>query len=156
MFHKDAIDQHNKLKKVKGLAGFKVNYAIKKNLALLKPEIDILTKQETEIEDITKPFKEAVNKEIVRLAGGKATVVEGKPGYVVPKDKVSAFEKFQLEQRKKYEKLFAKQEAEVKKYKKFIEETESPFSPWLIDIEDVPADINTEQMDAIFDLIKHE
>jgi len=156
MFHKDAIDQYNKLKEVKGLSGFKINYAIKKNLALLKPEIDILTKQETEIEDITKPFKEAVNNEIIKLSGGKTTIVEGKPGYVVPKDKVLAFEKFQLEQRKKHQKSFAKQEVELKKYKKFIEETESPYTPWLIDIEDVPEDINTEQMDAIYDLIKHE
>ncbi len=164
MTHAEVIDLNAKLSKVKNLKGFELNYAIKKNLKNLKPEIEIYSEQEKEIQEITKDFIDETNnlKSEYATVDGKVKLKHRQDGdktfteYDVPAEKKKELQQKIEELRKKHK---AKLDEANDKWKDLMESRKTgrtDFEIFTVKKQNVPADISTEDMELIFDLIKED
>lgn len=137
MTHQELIKLNSKLSDVKGLKGFKLNYAIKKNLSKLEPEIKIFAAEENDVRNIAKDFQKDV-KELTE-------------------------KKLEKELHEKEVKLLEEKHKDVIKeandnWAELMENRTTAvvadFSIYKIKAEDVPNDITTEQMNLIFEIIE--
>lgn len=150
MKHREVIELSKKLAKVKDLTGLTVNYAIKKNQNKLKEQITILSKMEEEIVDIVSEYNKERN-ELFKVHGKNVG-----NEYVIEKEKQDDFKLLIEGLNEKFKETIEKYEFELKKYFKFLDETENEFQIYTVKKSDIPENITTEQMDLIFDLIKEE
>lgn len=162
MNHSKTIQLRNELLNVKGLKSHEVNYAIDENLERLAGAIKPLEKQEKEIEDKIAEFTEA-RKELGKKMSTvddevktRKEVVNGRLMEVfdIQDDVLAEYKKQMVELRKKYAKEIEEYEKEIKEYNEFLNESESPYKPYTIKFQHVPADISTEHMRAIFPIIR--
>ena len=156
MTHNETINLSSALKSVDGIESFKVNYAIEKNISMLEKEMKIYQKQQREINEITKDF----NNERIKLCEELSKDKDGNP---VKSEDGSIFIFTDAKQKEfdlKFEKLKVKHkkaiDSQTKKKEEFVNflETDSKFKPYNISIEDIPENISTKNMKAIFPLIK--
>lgn len=162
MTHAEVIAFHGKLSRVRGLKGADLNYAIKWNLKKLKPRIEVYVEQENEIRDIIKEFNEEKKKiqETYATVEGKVRKLEENKGgqihvkYDIPADKLKEFEAkiqdLEVKHKDKLEEVDTKW-AELMKSRK---ETKTDYEIFTIKRHHIPADISTEDMDLIFDMVK--
>lgn len=157
MKHQEAINLLTGLTEVKGIESFKVNYAVQKNIAVLKKEVEILQKQEQEILDIKKEF-EAKRIELCETYSKVDGAVQTNPDktFKIVKEKQSEFESKFIELKEEYKKTLDDFETKHKEFLKFLSETESEVKLHYIQFTDVPENISTENTAAIFLLIKEE
>ncbi len=162
MTHADVIEFNEKLKKVKGLKGADLNYAIKYNLKKLKPHIEVYAEQENEIREIVKEFNEErtkIQEQYATVDGKVKKRQENKDGqmyvtYDIPADKVQEVEA-------KIEELKVKHKEKLDsvdlKWKELVDSRtkgKTDFEIFTVKRHHIPADISTEDMDLIFDMIK--
>ncbi len=146
MKHVEIIQLNYKLSQVKGLRGNDINYAIKKNLSKLKPELEIYTEQEKDILVIKKPFDDAVL-ELQKAFIGKK------------EDEISEWEKTKFAAevdvlKETYKNILKEAQDKWDELVKFRNERDSTFEIFTVKKHHVPADISTEDMDLIFDIIR--
>lgn len=157
MKHKEGIDLLTSLTEVKGIDSFKVNYAVQKNIAVLKKEFEILQKQEQEIIDIKKEF-EAKRVELCEVYSKVDGIVQTNPDktFKIVKEKQAEFEGKIIELKEEYKEVLENFELKHKEFLSFLNETESEAKLHYITISDIPEKISTENTAAIFPLIKEE
>src|SRR3990167_8088697 len=137
------------------LQGVKFSYAISKNLAILKPEIEALEKASA-----ASPEFMEMDKERIKLVEEHAEKDEkGKPKkkgneYVIPEDKQgdfeNAFEAFKIE----HKELYDAREKQIKEYTALLE-TESEVKLYKVSLADVPEKISVQQMHSISSFVAH-
>lgn len=140
MKHYEVIGLYNKLSKVEGLEGCKLNYAIKKNLSKLEIEINLYAKEEYELRSLTSEFQ----KEQSSL------------------EKLFSKEEDKKEFENQITELENKHQIKLKEFKekweqlmKFRKENDNPdFVIHKVKTSDVPENITTEQMDLIFHILE--
>ncbi len=162
MTHAELISFNGRLKKVKGLKGADLNYAVKYNLKKLKPYIDIYIEQENEIRDLIKDFnkqKTELQEKYATVDGKVKKLEENRDGqiyatYDIPADKVAEvnakIEELKVQHKEKLDDV-------DQKWKELMESRtkgKTDYEIFTIKRHQVPADISTEDMDLIFDLIK--
>ena len=138
------------------LQGVKFSYAISRNLAVLKPEVEALEKASSP----TPEFME-MDKERIKLVEEHAEKDEkGKPKkkgneYVIPEDKKedfeNAFEAFKLE----HKELYDAREKQIEEYTALLE-TESEVKLHKVNLVDVPQNITVQQMHAISSFVSDD
>lgn len=158
MKHTKVIELRNALSKINGLKGFEVNYSIEENLQRLELSIKPIAKQEKEINDIIKDFNEQR-----RVLGEKYSTVDGKVKYKyengiqiydIPVEKIEEYDSEVLKLKEKHKKPFKQFEEKMKEFIDFLETGDSTFKIHTVKSTHVPSDITTEQMKAIFPLIR--
>ncbi len=135
------------------LKGVKFSYAVAKNLTILKPEVEAITKAN----EISKDF-EAYDNARVEIARKYAKKDEkGEPevkdgSYVLNGDKEN-FEKEIAKLQKTHEKAIKEREKQVKDFKELLEK-ETTIALHKIKLTDIPEDITSQQMSAIYPIIE--
>jgi hypothetical protein len=159
MKHQEVIDLNHKLKKVKNLKGAAINYAIKKNLKNLVPEIEVYQEEENELLEVQKEFTEESNALWKEYATGedgevKTKTEEGVVMFDVPLSKRKELEKKLEDLREKHKEALDKVKEMWSVLEKSRAEGDSDFKIFTIKKEAIPDDISTEDMDLIFNLIE--
>jgi hypothetical protein len=136
------------------LKGVKFSYAVAKNIALLKPEVESLQKAIEQSEDFKKFEQERVElakKHAKKNENGEP--IEEKGQYII-EDK-EAFKKDFTDLKEKNKEVVEAREEQIKEFNELLEkENEIKFHK--ISIKDVPEDITTVQMNQIYSLISEE
>jgi hypothetical protein len=151
MKNNDILNLYDGLSKI-NLKGVKFSYGVAKNIALLKTEVESLSKAQ----ESSKEFVEYDNARI-ELAkkhakkDDKGEPVVEKNSYVI--ENQEAFDKEFETLKKTHKKALDERENQIKDFNDLLEkETDIQFHK--IKLEDVPEDISTEQMTTIYDLIE--
>lgn len=155
MKHIEVYSLYNKLTKLNGLQGFKLNYAIKRNEDHLSSRVKILDKLKTDIVEMARPYDIKRDELLTMMAdGNKKQNDNGTINYEIkPEKHQEALAKLK-ELDEEYKDLIAIRTKELENYVKYLENEESDFIPYTIDHSDVPNTITTEQMDALYPLLK--
>ena len=150
----EIIQLYRNLNTLGQLQGVKFAYAISRNLAILKPEIEALEKASSP----TPEFLE-MDKERIKLVEEHAEKDEkGKPKkkgneYVIPEDKKgdfeNAFEVFKIE----HKELFDAREKQIEEYNALLQ-TESTIVLHKVNLADVPQNITVQQMHSISSFVE--
>jgi|SRR3972149_3539849 len=157
----ELIELNKKLSTVKGLKGKELNYAIEINLVNLKNEIEILSKQEKEIMELTKEYTEKVQKlrtEAATVDGvvkTKDIIQNGQTIqiYDISPEKMVDLEKELTELNESNRQLFFQQQKEYVEFQTMLNEKESDFQLTKVEYKNVPDDISTEDFKLIFSLV---
>ena len=154
MLKKEILQLYGALNTLGQLQGVKFAYAVSRNLAILKPEIEALEKASSP----TPEFME-MDKERIKLVEEHAEKDEqGKPKkkgneYVIPEDKKedfeNAFEAFKLE----HKELFDAREKQIEEYNALLQ-TESEVKLHKVNLADVPEKISVQQMHSISSFVE--
>lgn len=160
MKHIEIINLYSNLKEIKGYKGVKFNYCINKNLKNLDTEVEPLGKTEQGIVSITNDFvtkrKELQQLYALKNENGDFVITnddKGLPKYNMPPDKKLEFMSKLKELEEKHKDIIAEQKLKHEEFTKMLEEENKTFTPFTIDIKDLPEDITTEDMNKIFILI---
>lgn len=136
------------------LKGVKISYAIARNIAILKPEAEALLKAKEPSND----FK-VYDNERVEIAKKYAKKDEnGEPvikddTYVF--DNKEAFDKEVAKLQKLHAKAIEEREKQINDFKDLLEK-ETPIELHKVNITDIPEDITSQQMLAIYQIIEDE
>lgn len=149
----ELIELYDGLSNLKGLKGVKINYAIQRTLNSLKGEVEAIQKSGEPPEGFIGFEKERLDlaKEHAEKKNGEP-VVEGNR-YVIGNEKKFAKDFESL--KKKYKKEIIEAEDKQKEYLESLnDKVEAEVHE--INKDDLPDDITTEQMKAIYLLIKND
>jgi hypothetical protein len=148
----EVIRLRNNLQIIEPFDGFKLNYAIKRNLETLKSVIQPLTDQENEINKILNEY----NKERVILCE-EHSKVDGKPiivdGNYVPVN-LERFNNDFILLREKHAQSIADFEIKTAEFNKFLSENDSDFKIYQVNINEVPENLSSKNTELIYPLIK--
>ena len=156
MLKSESITLFRNLNTLGGLKGVKFSYAVAKNLNILKPELESLEKSM----EASDSFKEYDAKRVVLVEKHANKDKDGKPKkeevngveqYVVEENK-KAFEKDWESLKKEYKDALDARQKQTDEYTELLT-TKSEVVLHKIKLEDVPADINAQQMAGIVDLV---
>lgn len=154
--NKELLNLDGALKSVGNLEGVRFAYAVSRNIARLKPEIESLhssIKPSEEFNNFDKARVELAEKHADKDEAGKPVIIKGKNGeeYEI-KDK-KKFEK-ELEALKKEHKVAIDgRDKQIEDFNKMLED-EIEFDAYTIKIEDVPKNITPQQMTGILGIIE--
>ena len=142
-----------KLRKVGKLKGVKFAYAIAKNVKMLEEELAAIKKAIEPSEEFAKLDDKRIElaKKYADKKNGNPVIKDG--NFVMNDNKKERLEKELEKIKKANKKAYDERDKQVKEYNEFLEK-ESSFKPYMIDLNDVPAEITVEEMDAVKDLIK--
>ncbi len=132
--------------------GVKFSYFVAKNLALLGSEIDIMQKTA----EVSKEFNEYDQKRATLAEKYSKKDKEGKPvivNNVYQMDDQAGFDKEFEKLKKENKDVISVREKQIEDYVKFLEE-ESKVTPFKIKQENLPSNIKTVDLRAIFDIIE--
>lgn len=136
------------------LKGVKFSFAVSKNIALLKPEIEALQKAVEQSEDFKK-----FEQERIELAKKHAKKDEkGEPVLKNNNYQLEDEDAFKVEfesLKEKNKEVIEAREAQTKEFNELLEK-ENDIKFHKISIKDVPEDITTVQMNQIYSLISEE
>jgi len=147
----EALNLFSNLSEISGITKTKFNFAIARNISILKPEIMALQKA---LEG-TKEFKEVDKKRIELAEKHSQKDDKGKPvmfqNRYILKDQ-AGFEKELEELKAKDKKIWAEREKQVEEYDELLK-TKSDFKPYKLSMKDVPEDLETTVMKAVYPLL---
>lgn len=152
MKNSQVIELYNGLSKISNLKGVKLNYAIAKNVSLLKSEVDSLEKSvapSDEFQEYDKKRVELVKKFSKLDDKGNAIILNNE--YLI-EDQKSLEEAFDIFKKENKEVLDKRQE-QLDNFKDLLQE-ENSLKLFKILIDLVPEEITTEQMKFIYPLIQ--
>jgi len=163
MLKKEVVALYQGLNRVGNLSGVKFAYAVSRNLAILKPEIEALEKI-TEPTDEYKKFDEERVKLVEKFAlkddKGKAKMVSMKENpqlteYVVDPLKQEELNKEFEDLKNEYKEAVEGRENQIKEYNELLN-TESEIQLHKISQSEVPNQITASQMNSIFAIVDEE
>lgn len=139
MTNQDVVNLHGALNQLGHLNGVKFAYGVTKNLSLLAPEIEAITKA-------------AKDYETSRIELAKKFAKKDEQG-----EPILVRNEYQLEDKKGFEEAFS----ELQKTQSFLDYQEllkqdSDFVPFKIKLDDVPKEISVAQMYGIRDLVDED
>jgi len=158
MTKQESIVLYNNLQRLATLKGAKFAYAISKNSAILKSEIEALEKAVQPSEEFIKLDEKrvALAKECAKKneKGEPETIVQnGVSSYVMEDDKVFE-EKFKALKEEDKE-IWEAREKQIKEYNELLK-TESTVQLYKLSKSDIPNDITVGQMNSIYELIEED
>ena len=146
MKKKELFELYHGLKSVEKFSGVKFAYAVAKNLRNIEPLLK-------EIEKDYLPSKEFLEFEEERLQIAKTFSNEQDNNMIwVPKENIEEFSKLLEPIIEKYKDVINQKEINDREYQKIIEE-EIEISLYKIHIDNLPNDINAEQIQSIMSII---
>lgn len=154
MTKQEIINLYNNLNTLGDLRGVKFSYGVARNIQKLKQEVDAF-------QLVSKPSEEysVFDNERIELAKSHSKKDDkGEPVVVGNEFQIEDEKKFNKELdalRKKHKSAIEAREKQIEEVTALLEE-ESTVELHKIKIEDVPEDITTAQMSAIFSLIEYE
>jgi len=161
MTKRELVMLNNTLDSLGSLKGVKIAYAIARNFAILKPEIEAireankLPKELLESENYKKFEEERlalVNAHGVKDITGKLQLDANNQATIINKD---VFEKGFADLRVKYSDVASELDKHSEAVNALLEE-DAKVDFYMIDLKDIPADINAQQMNGIYSLIKSD
>lgn len=148
------IELFNALTNIKGLSGVKFNYAIAKNINLLKGEVEAIQKSYEANEDFVKYDQERVElakKHSKKDDKGEAILINGNQFDI---EDLKAFQNEFNILKETHKEAISNREKQLKEVEELLEK-ENPIELYKIKMEEIPEDIKTEDMNAIFILIEN-
>lgn len=148
------IELFNALTKIKDLIGIKFNYAIAKNIATLKPEIEAIQRSYEATEDFNKYEIERVElakKHSKKGDNDEPLLINGNQFDI---EDLKAFQTEFNELKEKHKEVITIREKQLKEVEEFLLK-ESNIELHKIKMEDIPKEIKTEDMAAIYCLIEN-
>ncbi len=152
MTHEKLITIANNLSAVKNLKGLELNFAIKKNIVKMAPELTVFQAQEKEIMDGVSAYK----KDELELSKKFNAKIKNEQVFEVPADKRVAFIKEFTALLKKHKKALDLADKKWKELKEFRKTKQSDFILTKVKKCHIPEDISTENMALIFDIIRDD
>src|SRR3990167_6316664 len=153
MTKSEVLQLYNNLNQLGKLSGVKFSYAVARNLALLKPEVEAINKT-------LEPSKEFLewDKERVALAQeyskkdekDKPVIVGNR--YVMENEKT--FNKELEKKQKNHKSAIDAREKQIEEYMKLLEEKTDEIKLYKIKLEHIPESITTQQMNGIVDIVE--
>lgn len=151
---KQVVELYQALLKVGDLKGVKFSYAVAKNTLTLEPEVEAIKKMYTK----TKEFEEYDSKRI-KIAEKYAVIENGNPKKMI-RDGLEVYDikdnqKFEAEIKelqKVYEATIKAREDQLKEIDKVLEE-KADYDLQIINISDIPSEIDAKQMTDLFIII---
>ena len=153
MTKSEVLQLYNNLNQLGKLSGVKFSYAVARNLALLKPEVEAINKT-------LEPSKEFLewDKERVALAQeyskkdekGEPVIVGNR--YVMENEKT--FNKELEKKQKNHKSAIDAREKQIEEYMKLLEEKTDEIKLYKIKLEHIPESITTQQMNGIVDIVE--
>lgn len=154
MTKNELVSLYQNLNRVGNLKGVKFAYAISRNIAIIKPEIESLEKSSAQTEDY-----EAFEKLRIALVEKHAKKdKDGKPIIKENEYEVEDKEKMDIEfeaLKTEHQKVWSARETQVKEYNELLK-TESEVKLHKVALVDVPADITVQQMHGISAIISED
>lgn len=148
MKHIKTIELLKKLQEAEKLQleGHKLNHAILKNIASLRVVVKVLQDRENALNEPMKDFFEESRAHYQEVTKG---VEESAIDLAMKSIIEEGFNKIKAKHKKKVEKF----EKDSKTYVDFLNNEDSDFVVYKVSIDDVPADIKTNEMKLIIDII---
>lgn len=152
MTKNEIVELYNNLHQIKNLKGAKFNYAIAKNINILKPEVEA-------IQETAKPREEFGTYDKARVELCKKHAKKDEAGEVMMKgndfdiEDMRAFSKELKKLQEEHKQALDDREAQMKELDTLLKE-ESTIELHKIALADVPEDITTVQMNSIFSIIE--
>ena len=153
MTKSEVLQLYNNLNQLGKLSGVKFSYAVARNLALLKPEVEAINKT-------LEPSKEFLewDKERVALAQeyskkdekGEPVIVGNR--YVMENEKT--FNKELEKKQKNHKSAIDAREKQIEEYMKLLEEKSEEIKLFKVKLEHIPEAITTQQMNGIVDIVE--
>lgn len=146
---------------LKGLKGVTLNYAVARNIAKLKTEVDSM-KISLEVSDEFKKYDEArvelAKKYAKKNEKGEPEVAtkigqDGKPTQEYIIEDMEAFKKDFETLKEESRQVIEDREHQLKDFEKLLKE-DSTIELFKVKIEDIPQDITTEQMAGLFPIVE--
>lgn len=160
--HKEVLGIYYSLPILGELKGVKFNYGIDKNRKRLKKEVETLeerAKPSKEFEEYDKERVKVNEKFSQKNEDGTPKMVTNQQQqvsrYVIDDKRKTEFDKEQDELKIKHKAAVESREAQLKEYREFLE-GESDFTPFFIDIDSVPTEINGNQFELISIFFKED
>lgn len=157
---RQVIELRNKLQKVSNLKGLEVNYIIKKNIRGINDSLVEVIEQEKEVNAIISEFQKELQPILIKASTDSKGVVNqssqsnGAMSYQIQKDNQEDYKKEYAILEEKYKSEMAEYTEKNIEFNKFLSETDCSFTILTLKKESIPSDIDTENMDLIFDLIE--
>lgn len=150
MKYSDVLDRHEKLSSIEDIKGVKVNYAISRNISILKPVIDslmICLKSSDRYKEYEKKRLKIAEKHAQKDKVGKPVIEDNIfIGLIGNEEFTKEFEALKEE----YKDALIEKEKQIDEYNSMLDEDiKEEIIPHLIKIEDIPEDITTKQMNAL-------
>lgn len=152
MTKNEIVELYNNLHQIKNLKGSKFNYAIAKNINILKPEVEA-------IQETAKPRESFVEYDTARIELCKKHAKKDEQGEAVMKggdfdiEDMKAFDKELKKLQETHKQALDDRETQMKELDALLKE-ESPIELHKITLSDIPEDITTVQMNSIFTIIE--
>ena len=152
MKRKEVINLYRNLNSLGALKGVKFSYGVSKNMNLLKSEVESIEKAITASEEFIVYDKARVQlaKEFAEKNEKGEPIVKGQE-YVIRDEK--KFEKELKKLQEEHKEVLEARKQQIDDYAKLLEE-EIEVKVHKIKLEDVPADISTQQMNGIVSIIE--
>lgn len=159
MKNKEILDLSNSLSSIKNLKGAKFNYAIARNINILKPLVESLKSAispRDNFEEYEKLRIALCEKHAKKDDKGNAETaimnpMTGQTKYVLEDE--AAFEKELKKLDEKHKETLEEREKQEEEFKKLLEE-ETPVELHKISLSEIPEDITTVQMNGIYQIIE--
>lgn len=157
MLNKELFEIYKGLVEITPLKGIKLNYAIAKNIALLKDELGPIEKALEALPEFTAFQKERValcEEYAKRDENGMPMkhTVAGQESYIFAENQ-KAFEKAFESLKEAHKDTIKAQEEKLEKDREFLSEP-TKLVLHTVEMADIPEDVDTDQMKALYPIIK--
>lgn len=154
----DAINLRNKLSKVTSLKGLELNYVIKKSIREITDSLVEVVEEEKRINAIVTDYATEAKVIYEKASTDEHGVINQSPlnggmSYKTTEESKAWLPDAIAELEEKHKEALELNREENKKFATFLNETESDFVLKTVPKSSVPQDIDTENLDLIFDLI---
>ena len=153
MTKSEVLQLYNNLNQLGKLSGVKFSYAVARNLALLKPEVEAINKTLEPSKEFLEWDKErvALAQEYSKKDEKDKPIVEGNR-YVMENEKT--FNKELEKKQKNHKSAIDAREKQIEEYMKLLEEKTDEIKLYKIKLEHIPESITTQQMNGIVDIVE--
>ncbi len=155
----DDLDLYDDLKRLNGIDNFDVNYAIGKNIILLKQEVNISKRAQRNITKIAKDFDDEKGKLMEKISGGAMIPDKaGKLNYSIPVEKRAELNVALEALEEKHKEKIAERKKKWEEYFERLDTEASTITLWTLDEDKLPKEegkrLLTEQFNALLPIIK--